>query len=259
MSTSARLTSTAVSSLLLAFLVAAPFGWSQDSNKDFHWKGKLNTDQTVTVKTINGEIKAEPASGDEVEVTGMATGKYAQEVKFEVKQDGDGVTICETYPHHDSCTGKSSGHDNNDRTHISYSVRVPSRNRFTGKSVNGDITAQNLDRQVTAHTVNGGVKISTKSWAEAKSVNGSVEAMMGSADWTGTLHFSTVNGSIHIGLPANTNADVDVRSVNGSFKSELPLATQSFMSRHVEGRIGSGGRELKLDTVNGSVHLVKSN
>jgi hypothetical protein len=30
------------------------------------------------------------------------------------------------------------------------------------------------------------------------------------------------------------------------------------MSHHVQGRIGSGGRELKLSTVNGSVHLLKS-
>jgi DUF4097 and DUF4098 domain-containing protein YvlB len=245
-------------SLAISCLLTIPFAWTQDSPKDFHWKNKLNTDQTIAVKTINGEIKAEPAAGDEVEVSATASGKYAQEVKFEVKQDGDGVTICETYPNHDSCTGKSAGHDNNDRTKISYSVRVPAGNRFTGKSVNGSIMAQNLDRQVTAHTVNGGVKISTKSWAEAKSVNGNVEAMMGSANWTGTLHFSTVNGSIHIGLPASANADVDVRSVNGSFKSELPVVAQGFMSRHVEGRIGSGGRKLKLDTVNGSVQLVKS-
>lgn len=243
---------------LVAFsFLAAVAAWGQDT-KNFHWNGKLAADQTVTVKTINGEIRAEPSSGSEVEVTAEASGEYAQEVNFEVRQDSNGVTICETYPHHDSCSGHSSNHNNNDRTRIHYNVRVPAANRFAGRSVNGSVTAMNLDRPVSAKTVNGMVKVSTKSWAEGESVNGSVEVMMGSADWTGTLHIASVNGSIHVGLPANANAEIDVRSVNGSFNSELPVVSQSFMSRHVQGRVGNGGRELRLETVNGSVRLVKT-
>lgn len=238
-------------------LLPAVAAWGVQDTKDFHWNGKIGVDQTVTVKTINGEIQAEPASGGDVEVTAQASGTYAQQVNFQVRQEGNGITICETYPHHDSCTGSSSGgHD--DHTRISYHLRVPAANRFAGQSVNGSIKADNLDRQVTAKTVNGTVKVSTKSWAEAESVNGSVEAMMGSANWTGTLRLSSVNGAIHAGLPANANADIDVKTLNGSFQSEFPVAAQSFMSRHVQGRIGSGGRELELKTVNGSVRLVKS-
>lgn len=247
-----------VSAFLAFTLLSAVAAWGVQDTKDFHWNGKLAADQTVTVKTINGEVQAEPSSGSEVEVTAQASGQYAQQVKFEVRQDSHGVTICETYPHHDSCSGNSSNHNNNDRTRISYKVRVPAANRFSGRSVNGGITAQNLDRQVTARTVNGTVKVSTKSWAEAESVNGSVEVTMGSANWTGTLRIQSVNGSIHVGLPADANADIEVRSTNGSFHSDFPVETQSFMSHHVQGRVGSGGRELKLDTVNGSVRLVKA-
>jgi len=227
-------------------------------DKDFHWNGKLATDQTVTVKTINGEIQAEPSSSGDVEVTAKASGTYAQQVNFQVKQEDNGVTICETYPNHDSCNGGNTRSNGNDHTRISYSIRVPAENRFTGRSVNGSITARDLERQVSADTVNGNVKVSTKSWAEARSVNGSVEAMMGSANWTGALRLESVNGSIHVGLPANANVDLDVRSVNGSFHSDLPVVSQSFMSRHVQGRLGSGGRELKLETVNGSVNLMKT-
>ena len=247
-----------VSAFLAFTVLTAVAVWGVQDTKDFHWNGKLAADQTVTVKTINGEVQAEPSSGSEVEVTAQASGQYAQQVKFEVRQDSNGVTICETYPHHDSCSGNSSNNNNNDRTRISYKVRVPAANRFSGQSVNGGITAQNLDRQVTAKTVNGAVKVSTKSWAEAMSVNGSLEVTMGSANWTGTLRIASVNGSIHVGLPADANADIEVRSVNGGFHSEFPVETQSFMSHHVQGRVGSGGRELKLDTVNGSVRLVKA-
>jgi DUF4097 and DUF4098 domain-containing protein YvlB len=244
--------------VLLAFVfLPAIAAWGLQDTKDFHWNGKLAADQTITVKTINGDIQAEPSSGGEVEVTAQASGTYAQQVNFQVKQDSDGVTICETYPHHDSCSG-SSNNKGNDHTRISYKVRVPAANRFSGHSVNGGITARNLDRQVKATTVNGTVKVSTKSWVEASSVNGSVEAMMGSAGWNGSLHISSVNGSLHVGLPADANVDIEMNSVNGGFQSELPITAKSLMSRHMQGRLGSGGRELKLNTVNGSVRLVKT-
>jgi Putative adhesin len=245
--------------LILSLALAIP-GWAaQDKDgREFHWTGKLAVDQTVAVKTINGEVQAEPASGGEVEVSAQAFGRHADEVKFEVRQDADGVTICETYPNHDSCTGQSSGHNNNDHTRVVYKIRVPAGNRFSARSVNGNIQATNLERQVKVSTVNGTVKVSTRSWAEAESVNGSVEAMMESTEWSGTLHLSSVNGAIRVGLPANANTDVDVRTVNGSFQSDFPVQANNFMSRHIQGRVGSGGRELKLDSVNGSVHLVKT-
>lgn len=243
---------------LVFALLSAAAAFAQQDTKDFHWNGKLATDQTVTVKTINGNVQADPASGDEVEVTAQATGTYAQQVNFQVHQDSTGVTICETYPGHDSCGGHSEGHHNNDHTRISYQVHVPAANRFSAHSVNGNVTARSLDRQVKASTVNGTVKVSTKSWAEAESVNGSVEVTMGNANWTGTLRLASVNGAIHVGLPANANTDVDVRSVNGSFHSDFPVSSNSFMSHHVQGRVGSGGRELDLRTVNGSVSLEKT-
>ncbi|HEU5412649.1 MAG TPA: DUF4097 family beta strand repeat-containing protein [Candidatus Angelobacter sp.] len=246
------------SSLALSFLLAlSSLALAQDT-KNFNWNGQLSPGQTVTIKSINGDIDASPAPGNQVEVTAEASGRDAQDVQFEARPDSDGVTICEIYPGVDSCNGGSTEHHNNNHIRIHYTVHVPAANRFTAQSVNGGIVAKDLDREVKANTVNGGVKVSTKSWAEARSVNGSVEAMMGSANWEGTLHLESVNGAIHVGLPANANTDVEVRTVNGSFSSELPVNSQALTSHHVQGRIGNGGRELKLSTVNGSVHLVKS-
>jgi len=246
------------SSLAFGSLLALSSLALADDTKNFHWNGQLSADQTVTVKTINGDVDASPASGNQVEVTAEASGQGAQEVRFEARPDSNGVTICEIYPGVDSCSGSSTGHHNNNHLRIHYTVHVPAANRFNAQSVNGGISAQDLDREVRATTVNGSVKVSTKSWAEARSVNGSVEATMGSANWSGTLNLESVNGAIHVGLPANANTEVDVRTVNGSFSSDFPVTSNAFMSHHVQGRIGSGGRELKLSTVNGSVHLLKS-
>lgn len=244
----------------VALALAVPALWAQESPKQFHWNGKLAVDNVLEVKGINGSIDAKRAAGDEAEVTADISGPHADEVRIEVVPNSDGITVCEIYRGHNSCEGSSSsGHDRSyDHIRINYHVLVPSTARFDGRTVNGGVIAENLDRRVKASSVNGSVKVSTKSWAEASSVNGSVTAAMGDADWTGSLHISSVNGSVTVALPTDANVDVSFNSVNGHFSSELPITTQSVNRGRMEGRIGSGGRELRLSSVNGSVEIKKN-
>ncbi len=51
------------------------------------------------------------------------------------------------------------------------------------------------------NTVNGNVEISTSSYASVKTVNGSITARLGRADWQDVLEMKTVNGSITLHLP----------------------------------------------------------
>jgi hypothetical protein len=244
----------------LGLVLAAPALQAQDNAKQFHWNGKLAVDNVIQVKGINGSIDARRAAGDEVEVTADISGPHADEVQIEVNPSADGVTVCEVYRGHNTCDGgNSSGHDHDyDRIRVNYHVLVPSAVRFDGRTVNGGVTAENLDRRVKAQSVNGSVKVSSRSWAEVSSVNGAVTAAMGSADWTGSLHISSVNGSVTVALPPDANVDVSFHSVNGHFSSELPVTTESVNRGRMEGRIGSGGRDLTLSSVNGSVEIKKN-
>ncbi|HYL92754.1 MAG TPA: DUF4097 family beta strand repeat-containing protein [Alphaproteobacteria bacterium] len=240
----------------VALLLAVPALWAQD-NREFHWKGKLPADGVFQVKGINGNIDAQRAAGDEAEVTVDISGTYADEVKIQVIPDANGVLVCEVYRNHDSCSGHSSDH-NRDRTKINYHVRVPANARFHGQTVNGSVTAENLNRSIKATSVNGSVRVSTKSWAQASSVNGSVVATMGSTDWPAGLHISSVNGSVTVALPPDANIDLSVSSINGRFSSELPVTTQNVSFRHLSGHIGNGGQPLHISTVNGSVEIRKN-
>ncbi|HKS74097.1 MAG TPA: DUF4097 family beta strand repeat-containing protein [Terriglobales bacterium] len=248
-----------VSAAMLALCSIA--GWAQ-SDREFHWSGKLSPDQIVEIKNVNGAIEADTAGGDMVEVTAEKSGPDADAVQIVAVPHGEGVTICAIYPHSDSeCKPGSTWHTHNvhgDRTRVTFHVHIPKDLRFSGYNVNGDVNAENMGKMVHATTVNGSVRVSTKSWAEASSVNGSIEASMGSADWNGTLKMESVNGSIHLTLPDNVNADVRFSSVNGRLQTDFPLTVEGSMGgRRVEGRIGSGGRELVVETVNGSVELRK--
>jgi DUF4097 and DUF4098 domain-containing protein YvlB len=57
-------------------------------------------------------------------------------------------------------------------------------------------------------------------------------------------------------LPASVSTEVDAETLNGQINSDFPINLISFKERkHVRGRIGAGGRELMLKTLNGSINL----
>jgi len=251
-------------SLLLAIALIVPVrAWSQSDSTTFHWSGKLAPNNVVEIKNLNGRIDAEPASSDHVEVTAEKFGPEADQVKVVTVPSSNGITICAIYPgaSESDCEAGPNWHTHEmhgNRTKVNFHVKVPDNIRFSAQSVNGEIRADNMGKNVVARTVNGSVNVSTKEWADVSSVNGSVEARMGRADWDGTLHIKTVNGSITLEMPNDLSADVNFRSVNGRLNSDFPLTVQGSMGgRRLEGKVGNGGRELVVETVNGSVDLKK--
>jgi DUF4097 and DUF4098 domain-containing protein YvlB len=246
------------------FFGLTSLSWAQQQDADhFHWTGKLASNQVLTIKNVNGMIDASGAAVDQIEVNAVKSGRDKDQVKVEVVNTGDGVTICAVYPGN-ACEGGTnwSTHVHDVRAKVDFTVRLPRNLRFNAQSVNGGIRAEEMGREVNASSVNGGVDVSTASWARAKSVNGSVHVRMGRADWPGTLKIETVNGSIELTLPENFSADVKFRSVNGRLNSEFPMTMGgnsgwSFGPKSVEGKIGVGGRLLDVSTVNGSLDIRK--
>lgn len=235
---------------------------------EFRWRGRVASGQAIEVKGVSGGIEAVAASGSDVEVEAVKRSRRSDpaEVEIKVVEHGGGVTVCAVYPHGswsrpNECApgegGRMSVRDND--VEVDFTVRVPAGVRFVGRTVNGDIEAASLPADVEAYTVNGGVRIATAGHARAETVNGSITASLGRADWTGPVDFQTVNGSITLDLPAGLSADVQAQTVNGDIETDFPLAVQGrFSRRRVSGTIGSGGRELKLRTVNGGIRLRRS-
>lgn len=236
--------------------VAVP-GWS--------WRGRIEPGKRIEIKGVNGRIRAEPASGDEVEVRALRKGKRSDptSVRIEVVEHSDGVTICAVYPSRDpdrpnECRPGTAGRMNVGRNdvQVDFTVRVPAGVRFVGRNVNGSVTAEGLEGDVEAHTVNGSVDIATSGVATAATVNGSITASLGKARWEGTLEFSTVNGSITLEFPADLSCDIRVSVVNGRISSEFPLTVEGRITpRRLKGTIGSGGGTLVVKTVNGGVEI----
>lgn len=243
-------------------------GWAGSDNgrkhETWNWSGTLAAGRTLEINGINGDIVAEPSMGDRVEVVADKSGKKSDpsEVRLEVVQDSDGITICAVYPGQGSdCTGKSksSSSKNHSDVSVDFKVKVPAGVTFAANTVNGGVTTRSLGGPVRAHTVNGGCDIETFKSGEATTVNGNVRATLGKVASADHLDFSTVNGNITLSLPDALDADLDGSTVNGSIETDFPVTVSGkWGPRSMHGTIGRGGAKLNASTVNGSIRLKKN-
>jgi hypothetical protein len=237
---------------------------ARQAASDFQWRGPVLQGSAIEIKGVNGAINAGPANGADVEVTAVKRGRRSnpEDVRIEVVQHGDGVTICAVYPdaggQPNECRPGNEGRMNtrNNDVSVDFTVRVPAGVRFVGRTVNGDVEASDLGAPVEIRTVDGSATFSTSAYGSASTVNGSIRGAIGSASWSDRVQLETVNGSITLALPADTNTDVHASTTNGDITTDLPMTVTGRVSRRqLNGTIGAGGRSLALETVNGSVTL----
>jgi DUF4097 and DUF4098 domain-containing protein YvlB len=251
--------------ILAAVTAAALAGSAWAGQEEFHWKGKVAAGGAVEIKGVNGGITA-TGGGTEVEVTAVKKGRKSDpaQVKVEVVEHAGGVTICAVYPSTgtpNECKPGEGGRMNvrDNDVNVEFRVSVPAGVRFVGRTVNGGIEASGITADAEAHTVNGGIDLDAAGTARAETVNGGITARLGRADWNGTLKLKTVNGGIEVALPEGLSADVRASTVNGDIETDFPLTVTGKISRRkLEGTIGSGGRLLEMETVNGGIELRKA-
>ena len=214
-------------SVTLLTLLAIPV--SDLVAQDFEWKGSVQQGDHIEVVGVLGDVTAVASNGNEVEVTAIIREHRrgnAEDIDIEVIEHGGGVTICAMYPtprradRDNECRpdGRTRNNTNDIDVSVHFTVHVPSGVDFVGRTVNGDVQVESLSGDVEAHSVNGDVDVSTSGLAQASTVNGSIRAQVGRADWDGSLEFETVNGNITVELPDGVGADVTAATVNGSIR-----------------------------------------
>jgi hypothetical protein len=248
---------------------------AQDST-EWRWRSVLRAGQTIELKGVNGAIRAERATGTEVEVVavrrpGRRNRGNVNDVTFEVVPHAGGLTVCAMYPTPkwafdprnewrgpNECLPGDSGRMNSDNdVQVEWMVRVPAGVGLSARTINGAIEAHGLASDVEALTINGSVVISTTGWAEAATMNGSIDATLGNAEWQGALDYRTMNGDITVRLPARANVDLHAESLGGGrVTADVPLELTTHLRRlKATGRMGRGGRDLYLGVTHGSVSI----
>lgn len=234
-------------------------------NQDFLWTGDVAHGRTLEIKGINGGVIARGGSGDEVVVRATKRSRRGNtaDVQIEVVEHSGGVTVCAMYPSRESrnvCAPGEAGRmsSRNSDVNVDFEVSVPRGIAFIGRTVNGGVRVETLEGPVEAHTVNGSITVSAAGPVRAATVNGSIETIVDRTTVGGDVRLETVNGRVVLALPANANADVSGSTSNGRITSEFPLTISGrFGPKQVSGMLGSGGDNIRLQSVNGSISVVR--
>src|ERR1700736_2560897 len=119
--------------ILLAVLPAAVGLRAESDDALFRWSGKLAPGRQIEIKGVNGGIRAEATSSSDVEVTAEKTGRRSDpaDVRIQVVDNGNGVTVCAVYPSRrgrpNECRPGTAGRMNLRRNDVKveYTIRVP--------------------------------------------------------------------------------------------------------------------------------------
>jgi hypothetical protein len=235
--------------------------------RDFRWAKSLPAGQWVRLHNVSGDVTVTAIDGDRVEVVGIHRGGegYDDDVRVDVHEGRDGVTICALWGEESWCDDRGShieshGEGRRRRGHVDFEVRLPRRLKLSANSVSGDVEVNGAGDEVRAGSVSGNVKLERlrSPAVTAASVSGDVDAHIDALTGPGHLRFTSVSGNVSLQLPRSLDADVTLKTVSGELDSDFPLVIRGparMGRRTITGTIGRGGRELQLTTVSGDVRL----
>jgi len=234
-------------------LLSLASGASAATNEAFHKIVPLNSGGSFLLENVNGSVQVEGWDRDEVEVSAMKTSATdshdLEEVKIEVDSVPGQVAVRTKYPN-------GQGAD----VAVEYKVHVPYRVLLGSvETVNGSVVVRGVEGSGDLRSVNGNVEVLNSSGRfNAKTTNGDLHLELTRLLDGGPMNVETVNGSVVLGLPSDARANVKVLSMNGDLTSDLPLTstTGNPATHNFRGKLGTGGGNISVRTVNGGIRLV---
>lgn len=254
-----------------------------DATEEFGGVYHMEPGAGVQVHNMNGNVEITAWNESYADVRAVKRTKENRseldKVKIAVSEE-DGLDVMTVIVRKKSegnsfISGIIGGMGRGPKVSVEYTIKVPQSALLREiETVNGSVVLRGTRGDAAVHTVNGTVTVTDGAHVlEASTTNGDVVisggTVTGSASTTNgsitaaldakgrSAGFSTVNGSISLSVPKGLNADVELRTVNGrvSVPEGLALKAGRISPRHIMGRLGSGGKTISAETVNGSISL----
>ena len=144
---------------------------------------------------------------------------------------------------------------------VQFHLTVPRTAVLSGiETVNGSVTVSNFTNQTNVSAVNGQVTATNlRGAANLSTVNGTVVADFDRLEPGSKISLETVNGKVNLTIPSDSSATVKAESVNGNITNDfgLPVRKGKYVGRDLYGKLGSGDTNVKLESVNGELAILK--
>jgi DUF4097 and DUF4098 domain-containing protein YvlB len=202
-----------------AFLlfVAAPVLGAQEQV----FSGTLPSGSWLRIRNYKGDVRVSETSGSTVTVSAR---RRDDNTRFEIKRDGNNVTICAMTDYTTRCDARSysshSSRGDRDITRSDLTVSLPRGLKLLASTGNGDVDVRGAGEEVAASSGNGEINVSgARGRVSASSGNGEirVESAEGDVDvnsGNGNIFVTTTRGPVSANT-GNGSIDVTMRSLSG--------------------------------------------
>ena len=155
-------------------------------------------------------------------------------------------------------------------------LKIPQDVKLKIGTVNdGDVTVENVSGELEVNNVNDKITLTNISGSVvANTVNGDVTVTFKTIDPKAPMAFSTLNGDVNVTLPADTKANLKLKSDNGDVFSDFDIdidKTPSKIDKTTEpgmykikkddwvfGKINGGGPEMMMKNMQGDIYVKKA-
>lgn len=257
-------------SFLATFILASGLAVSA---QDFERSYRVGSGGSISIRNVSGNIEITGHDGDAIVVRGTKEGEDLDMVEVEDLSAGDRVELRAKYPRNCRRCNVS----------INFEVRVPRSARYRLEPIStasgnikitslsgdlkvatasGDVLVQNVSGQINASTASGEMSVKdVAGTVNASSASGNVEVDITRLEGAESMKFSSASGNVSVRLPSSLDADVHMSTASGSISTDFPIEVRESghgSGRRAEGRLGSGGRNLRISTASGDLSLTKN-
>src|SRR5258707_233540 len=170
------------------------------------------------------------------------------EAKVDVNASADSVRIRTEYPERNQSFSDGESRRHNNPATVEYSLTIPRKARIDSADlVNGSLDIEGVEGDVKAACVNGHIKARGLTGdVKLSTVNGGVEATITRLEESKSTSLNSVNGSIVLTIPSDSNAQVKANTIHGAITNDFGLQVNDgeYVGHDLSGQIGNGGPRL---------------
>lgn len=208
----------------------------------------LRPNGRVMVQNLYGDVQITAWDRDQVLVQAFkksADPRQIEDARVIVDSSSDLVSIRTQY----------AGADAERPASIDFRIMVPrAANLENIKLINGGLSITGVAGPVKASSVNGSIRADKlEGEAELSTINGRLEA--GFERVSRGIHLSSVNGPIHISIPATADATLDARNLSGGIDSTFGKPWRDSDGHRLKTSLNHGGASIRLHNVNGGISI----
>jgi hypothetical protein len=211
----------------------------------------------VSVRTVSGDVAARGLAADmQVETTSGDIGIAALRANADVTSVSGDVTLEQVGRARARTTSGDvnvHGAGSLDCGTVSGDVTADGvRAALEFKSESGDLEVDGAPAGIRARSTSGGLSVRDAAGDVALStVSGSIEARFARALRAAEL--SSTSGGIEADLASGLGVNLAASTTSGSMDCRAPMTLLRHDAHHLEGRVGSGGPAIRIQTVSGDL------